>query len=54
MPAEVDDDARLDLWLARERGITRHAAHTLIAAGAVRVNRRPGRPGQRVGSDDQI
>ena len=54
MPAAVDDDARLDLWLARERGITRHAAHTLIAAGAVRVNRRPGRPGQRVGSDDQI
>ena len=54
MPGEVDDDARLDLWLARERGITRHAAHTLIAAGAVRVNRRPGRPGQRVGPDDQI
>jgi 23S rRNA pseudouridine1911/1915/1917 synthase len=54
VPAAVDDDARLDLWLARERGITRHAAHTLIAAGAVRVNRRPGRPGQRVGSDDQI
>jgi len=54
MPAAVDDAVRLDLWLARERGITRHAAHTLIAAGAVRVNLRPGRPGQRIGSDDRV
>jgi 23S rRNA pseudouridine1911/1915/1917 synthase len=54
VPAAVDDESRLDIWLARERGITRHAAHTLIAAGAVRVNRRPGRPGQRVGGTDQI
>ena len=49
-PAAVDDAVRLDLWLARERGITRHAAQTLIAAGAVRVNLRPGRAGQRIGA----
>jgi 23S rRNA pseudouridine1911/1915/1917 synthase len=54
VPAAVDDAVRLDLWLARERGITRHAAQTLIAAGAVRVNLRPGRPGQRVGRDDRV
>ena len=54
MPAAVDDSLRLDLWLARDRGITRHAAQTLIAAGAVRVNLRPGRPGQRIGADDQV
>jgi len=54
MPAAVDDAVRLDLWLARERGITRHAAQTLIAAGAVRVNLRPGRPGQRIGRDDRV
>lgn len=54
MPASVDDALRLDLWLARERGITRHAAQTLISSGAVRVNLRPGRPGQRIGRDDQV
>ena len=54
MTAAVDDAVRLDLWLARERGITRHAAQTLIAVGAVRVNDRPGRPGHRVGPDDRV
>jgi 23S rRNA pseudouridine1911/1915/1917 synthase len=39
---------RLDMWLADSRGITRHAARTLIDAGLVTVNGRPGRPGQRV------
>ena len=39
---------RLDLWLAESRRITRHAARTLIDAGLVTVDGRPGRPGQRV------
>ncbi len=39
---------RLDLWLADSRQITRHAARTLIDAGLVTVDGRPGRPGQRV------
>ncbi len=39
---------RLDVWLAGARGITRHAARTLIDAGLVTVDGRPGRPGQRV------
>jgi 23S rRNA pseudouridine1911/1915/1917 synthase len=39
---------RLDLWLADSRRITRHAARTLIDAGLVTVDGRPGRPGQRV------
>jgi 23S rRNA pseudouridine1911/1915/1917 synthase len=40
---------RLDLWLVRERGCSRSAARALIDAGRVRVDGRPGRPGQRVG-----
>jgi 23S rRNA pseudouridine1911/1915/1917 synthase len=39
---------RLDMWLADSRGITRHAARTLIDAGLVTVDGRAGRPGQRV------
>ncbi len=39
---------RLDVWLAEHRNITRHAARTLIDAGLVTVDGRPGRPGQRV------
>jgi 23S rRNA pseudouridine1911/1915/1917 synthase len=39
---------RLDMWLADTRRITRHAARTLIDAGLVTVDGRPGRPGQRV------
>jgi 23S rRNA pseudouridine1911/1915/1917 synthase len=39
---------RLDVWLADTRSITRHAARTLIDAGLVTVDGRPGRPGQRV------
>jgi 23S rRNA pseudouridine1911/1915/1917 synthase len=39
---------RLDVWLADAKGITRHAARTLIDAGLVTVDGRPGRPGQRV------
>jgi 23S rRNA pseudouridine1911/1915/1917 synthase len=54
VPVAVDGGVRLDLWLAAERGITRHAAQTLIAAGAVSVNLRPGRPGQRIGPADRV
>jgi 23S rRNA pseudouridine1911/1915/1917 synthase len=39
---------RLDVWLADTKRITRHAARTLINAGLVTVDGRPGRPGQRV------
>jgi 23S rRNA pseudouridine1911/1915/1917 synthase len=39
---------RLDMWLADNRSITRHAARTLIDAGLVTVDGRAGRPGQRV------
>jgi 23S rRNA pseudouridine1911/1915/1917 synthase len=39
---------RLDVWLADTQRITRHAARTLIDAGLVTVDGRPGRPGQRV------
>jgi 23S rRNA pseudouridine1911/1915/1917 synthase len=46
-PAPVDTP-RLDMWLAGSRHITRHAARTLIDAGLVSVDGRPGRPGQRV------
>ena len=45
---------RLDVWLAAERSITRHAAHTLIDAGQVTVNGRPGRAGQRVRDSDEV
>ena len=45
---------RLDVRLAADRGITRHAAQTLIAAGRVMVNGRKGRPGQRVRDGDDI
>jgi 23S rRNA pseudouridine1911/1915/1917 synthase len=36
------------MWLAESRRITRRAARTLIDAGLVTVDGRPGRPGQRV------
>ena len=45
---------RLDLWLVENRGITRHAAQTLIEAGAVTVNEKPGRAGQKIREQDQI
>lgn len=48
------DRPRLDVWLAAERGITRHAAQTLIDAGMVTVNGRPGRAGQRVRDSDEV
>jgi 23S rRNA pseudouridine1911/1915/1917 synthase len=45
---------RLDLWLAESRRITRHAARTLIDAGLVTVDGRPGRPGQRVRDSAEV
>jgi 23S rRNA pseudouridine1911/1915/1917 synthase len=46
--------ARLDLWLVANRHISRSAAQALVAAGAVRVNGRPARAGQRVGDHDSV
>ena len=54
MTAAIDGPPRLDVWLADRRGITRHAAQTLISAGAVSVNQRLGRAGQRIRSDDRV
>jgi 23S rRNA pseudouridine1911/1915/1917 synthase len=48
------DATRLDVWLTRERSITRHAAQTMIDAGLVTVNGRPGRAGQRVREHDVV
>ena len=45
---------RLDMWLAEERGITRHAAQTLIDAGLVTMNGRLAKASHRVRPDDVI
>ncbi len=45
---------RLDLHVAAVHGLSRSAAQTLIAAGRVLVNGRPGRPGQRIGEADTL
>jgi 23S rRNA pseudouridine1911/1915/1917 synthase len=42
------------MWLAAGRDVTRHAARTLIDAGLVTVNGRPGRPGQRIKDRDAV
>ncbi len=47
-PAGGAPPPRLDLWMVRERGISRTAARALIDAGRVRVDGRPGRPSQRI------
>jgi ribosomal 50S subunit-recycling heat shock protein len=47
-------EPRLDVWLAADRSVTRHAARTMIDAGFVTVNGRRGRPGQRVRTHDVI
>lgn len=53
-PVATTDRPRLDVWLAADRNITRHAAQTLIDAGLVTVNGRLGRPGQRVRDGDLV
>jgi len=51
MTPEVDAP-RLDVWLAAQRNLTRHAARTLIDAGLVQVRGRTARAGQRINSHD--
>lgn len=46
--------SRLDLRVARQSGVSRSAAQTLIAGGYVTVNDRPAKSGQRVGADDDV
>ena len=53
-PAAETPAPRLDVWLADQRTITRHAARTLIDAGFVTVNGRRGRPGQRMRERDVV
>ncbi|MBV9100403.1 MAG: RluA family pseudouridine synthase [Candidatus Dormibacteraeota bacterium] len=50
----VAGEQRLDVWLARERSITRHAARTLLDARLVRVNGRVAKPGQRIHPADVV
>ena len=45
---------RLDTVLAAQRGITRHAAQTMIDAGLVTVNGRLGKNGQRIRPEDVV
>lgn len=54
MIAAMDAAPRLDMWLVAQRGISRSAARTLLDAGLVRVNGRPGRAGQRVHDSDSV
>ena len=48
------DPPRLDVWLAAERDITRHAAHTMIDGGLVTVNGRLAKASHRVRDDDVV
>ena len=45
---------RLDQFLTQSQGISRTAAQTLISAGLVTVNQRPGRAGQKVRQSDEV
>ena len=45
---------RLDVWLATDRDITRHAAQTLIDAGMVTVNGRSAKASQRIHAHDVV
>ncbi len=47
-PTTATPAPRLDVWMVRERGLSRTAARALIDAGLVHVDGRLGRPGQRV------
>jgi 23S rRNA pseudouridine1911/1915/1917 synthase len=50
----MSDTGRLDLVLAKTRGMSRTAAQTLIGAGLVTVNGRPARAGQRINPKDRV
>ena len=54
MSATTVDAPRLDMWLSEERGITRHAAQTLIDAGLVTVNGRRAKASHRVRAADIV
>jgi len=57
VPITMADDVappRLDIWLTHERGLTRHAAQTMIAAGLVSVNGRLAKAGQRIRDRDRV
>ena len=54
MSAVAADAPRLDVWLAADRDITRHAAQTLIDGGLVTVNGRPARASRRMRADDVV
>jgi 23S rRNA pseudouridine1911/1915/1917 synthase len=46
--------SRLDLRVAKQSGVSRSAAQSLIAGGHVRVNDRPAKSGQRVAAADDV
>ena len=54
MSAVTADAPRLDVWLAADRAITRHAAQTLIDGGLVTVNGRAAKASHRVRDDDVV
>lgn len=54
MSATTIDAPRLDMWLSEERGITRHAAQTLIDAGLVTVNGRLAKASHRIRAADLV
>lgn len=53
-PAHAEPGIRLDLHVMDQAGVSRSAAQTLIAAGHVLVNNRPGKAGQRLRSGDEV
>lgn len=54
MSAVAAGAPRLDVWLAADRNITRHAAQTLIDAGMVTLNGRPAKASSRVSAHDAV
>ena len=54
MSAVAADAPRLDVWLAADLDITRHAAQSLIDGGLVTVNDRPARASRRMRADDIV
>ncbi|MFN2452154.1 MAG: RluA family pseudouridine synthase [Candidatus Dormibacteria bacterium] len=54
MATDIGEGQRLDLQVAERAQLSRSAAQTLISAGLVLVNGRPGRPGQRLHARDVV